>query len=365
MTTRDQVFVVATVGMLTLSSGVSPAALASEPQSDQLPPLQKSVPGSEMTIEMVCEQAVRNIAMRYNLNEEQTAETQKLMKREVNKFFRDHEDAIWPLIRSMFTAQLGRKPPEDLEELKRIGRGARPLAQLAKEAIFAANEEWRRILTADQKKMHDFDLAEMEKTFEQIDRNFEAWAEGEPRENPLFPGPEAAARGPAPPPRPPRGLPEPEIETFKVTIFDTFVEEFITDYELDEAQIGSARSILKEFKAEANDLKAAKKAEFAKIAAEQKQALGERDQKKIKQLETQRKKLLEPVYELFAKMEQRLKGLLNSRQLERYAARHTTADPVAESVTPAIETNKTAPTKSAAVKSKPEKSSAEAKEDRG
>jgi len=323
-----KVLVVLTVAFGLFSTRSAPASDTSGSKASQL---SRQVPGADATIEMICEQAAKNIALRYNLNEAQAAKTNELMKREVDKFLREHEEKIWPLLRSVLATQLAAKPPNDPEELKRVGKAARPLVQLAKDAIFRANEEWRAILTPEQKKVHDFDLGEMEKTFEKIDQNFSSWAEGVPKENPLFPAANQVPEGNPPrPPRPAEGLPPIVVDTIKLTIFDTFVEEFIKDYELDQGQIDTARSILKEFKAKATDIKAAKKEEFGRIAAEREAAMKKVDRKKIVELEQEQKKLLEPVYQLFGQMEERLKGLLNSAQLERYQAKHQAAEPTAE-----------------------------------
>jgi len=279
------------------------------------------------TVEKIMEEAVKNISRRYNLNEAQTAETQKLMKAEVNRFLKDHEAEVWPAIRDLLAAQLGAKPPDNLEETKRIGKSARPLAALAKDAIIKANEEWRMYLTPEQKVMHDYDMAEMEKTFAQVDKNFGDWEAGRPTDAGLFPPPPPDDRSPPRPRKPATGLPEPEVETFRVSIFDTFVEEFIKDYQLDQGQIDSARSILKEFKVKAKDFKAAKQEALAKIAADQKAAMEARDRDKIAATEAARKKVLEPVYALFGEMEERLKGLLTSGQIEQYASQHKPGQP--------------------------------------
>jgi len=316
--------------MVAVGSLGSPVVRASDSASDKTSQLGRQVPGAEATIEMICEQAVKNIAMRYNLNETQTAQTNALMKREVDKFLRDHEDEIWPLMRSMLATQLAAKPPDDPEEMKRLGKAARPIVQLAKEAIFTANEEWRAILTPEQKRVHDFDLGEMEKTFEKIDQNFSSWAEGVPKDNPLFPPAGQIPEGSPPrPPRPTEGLP-PRVDTPNLTIFDTFVEEFIKDYKLNEGQIDTARSILKEFKEKATVITSAKKEEFAKIATEREAATKSVDRAKIAELEQEYKKLLDPVYQLFGQMEERLKGLLNSAQLEQYTAKHQATEPGAD-----------------------------------
>jgi hypothetical protein len=279
------------------------------------------------TVEKIMQEAVRNISRRYNLNEAQIAETDKLMKREVHKFLKEHEAVVWPAIRDLLAVQLGGSNP-GAEEAARIGKAAQPLVGKAKEAIFRANEEWRTYLTAEQKTTHDYDLAEMEKSFQQIEKNFSDWAAGKPTDAGLFPPPAIDDRSPRRAPKPKGGLPEPEVETFRVSIFDTFVEEFIRENQLDQGQIDTARSILKEFKVKANDFKETKKEELTKIAAEQKAALDARDRERMKAADTALKKALEPVQALFGEMEERLKALLTSTQLERYVARRPTGTTV-------------------------------------
>ncbi|MBI4717498.1 MAG: hypothetical protein HY763_06820 [Planctomycetes bacterium] len=301
-------------------AGKAPAPVASSSLE-----LQPTVAASMATIETILTNAVRGISARYNLNEAQTAETDALMKREVFKFLQDHEAEVWPLIRDLLAAQLGARPPSDVEEMKRIGAAAGPLAKLACDAIIRANKEWREILTPEQKKVHDFDMSEMEKTFEQIDRNFKDWAEGKPVEAPIFPATQPTAKGPPTPPKPVmQGLPRGPILTDNV--FENFVEQFIKDYLLDEGQIDSARSILKEYKDKVADFRSGNKDELGRLANAIKEATEQRDYKKRTDAEAERKKLLEPVYELFAQMESRLKGLLNSVQLERYEANKRALD---------------------------------------
>ena len=327
--------------LTTITFGQEPQPQAEPPQSQPAPAaaniataLESGTTPASATIEKIMEEAVKNISRRYNLNEAQTAETQKLMKREVNRFLKEHEAEVWPAIRDLLAAQLGGKPPEDREEVMRIGKSARPLVALAKEAILKANEEWRINLTPEQKITHDYDLGEIEKSFAQIDKNFSDWASGQPTDAGLFPPPPAEDRSPPRPKKPPAGIPEPEVETFRVTIFDTYVEEFIKDYQLDQGQIDSARSILKEFKVKANDFKAAKQEQLAKIAVDQKAAMEARDRDKIAATEAARKKVLEPVYALFGEMETRLKGLLTTTQIERYASQRNPGQPIPSIATP-------------------------------
>lgn len=297
-----------------------PADKPEQPGADAVATLSSGGTPASATIEKIMEQAVKNIARRYNLNEAQTIETDKLMKKEVQKFLKEHEAEVWPVIRDLIAAQFGGKPPEAVEA-KRIGAAAKPLVGLAKEAILRGNQEWRMFLNAEQKAMHDYDLAEMDKQFQKIDKNFSDWSEGTPTDAGLFPAPASADLSPPRPPKPGPGLPDPEVEIFRISIFATFVEEFIKENQLNQGQIDSARSILKEYETKANDFKKNKKEELAKVAAAQRTALEARDREKMAAADNDRKKLLEPVQALIGEMEERLKGLLTSAQLERYSTR--------------------------------------------
>jgi hypothetical protein len=165
----------------------------------------------------------------------------------------------------------------------------------------------------------------MEKTFAQIEQNFHSWAEGKPVDGGIFPPP-PPDRSPPTPRQPSPGLPKPEVEIFvRTTLFDTVVEDFIREYELDPAQIDAARSILSEFKSKAGDFKEANRDELSKIAGDLKNATDAHDLDRIAKAEADRKKLMQPVYELFAQMDERLKALLTTSQVERHAARQASA----------------------------------------
>lgn len=301
-------------------------ATAKAGDKDSALPVDLTQPAAAATIERICDQAVVNIGRRYNLNDIQQEETDRIMTKYVHSFLKEHEDEIWPAIRELLANNL--KPPETDEELRRLGKAARKLAKLAHKAVKDGNAEWRKILTNEQKRTHDFDLAELDKTFAQMDQNFGEWSDGKrTKENEsIFPKPQVAGGGPRPgPPTPikpsdewtPRGKAVP----FELTVFDTFVEGFIKEYGLDTAQIVSARSILKETKAKAGNFRSTKKSEFARIEEARNKAIAARNRDEQKKLDAERKKLMEPVYGLFAGMESRLRDLLTTAQVERHQAK--------------------------------------------
>ena len=319
-----------------------PTAKPAEPAKDVPQPksqtssttAEKQMP-TQATVEMIMTEAVKNIAKRYNLNEAQKQKTDEIMKRDVNRFLKDHEAQVWPIIRDLMSN--GFQPPSNPEDVKRIGNAATPLLKEAQKAILDGNKEWREYLTPEQQAMHDYDLGEMEKQFVEAEKNFKSWADGKPTGG-LFPA-MTADNSPPTPPRPPGGLPkkmpapEPEVQVFRESLFDSYVEDFIKQYELDPAQIDAARSILAEFKQKAGSFRESNRAELKKIGDEYKAAMDSKDREKIAQAEADRKKLLGPVYALFGEMDERLKALLTSTQVQRHGAKPATGakiDPLDE-----------------------------------
>lgn len=272
------------------------------------------------TVEQIMDQAVKNIARRYNLNDAQTRETSDLMKREVNRFLKEHEADVWPVLRDLIATQM-KGAPETKEDAMKLGKAARPLSKLAFDAIFQANEEWRAYLDPMQKVTHDYDLQEMRTQFEVIDRNFEDLEKGTiPAEGALFPPPPPADRSPPRPKKPAEGLPEPQA--LELNIFENFVEAFIKECKLNQGQADAARSILNEYKVKAEAFELAKKPELAKLQAEQRAARDAHDRDRRVKAEKAKSELLAPVTALLGEFEGRLKGLLTSAQLDEYDSRH-------------------------------------------
>lgn len=201
----------------------------------------------------------------------------------------------------------------------RTGKAAQPLFQMAKEAILKGNEEWRLILAPEQRAKHDYDLKDMERQFDYIDKNFQDWSAGRISERTIFPEPRVGEGEPPRPPKPPKGLPAPELDIPDPNhVFDAIVEEFIKEYKLDEGQITAARSIAQEFKGNADDYRSSKKTEFAKSLADQQDARARRDLETIKKTWSEYKALLAPINALCSKMEERLRAQLTSAQIARH-----------------------------------------------
>lgn len=265
-------------------------------------------------------QAVKNIGKRYSLNDIQLRQTDELMKREVRRFLIDHEAEVWPAIRSMISYGMGTKPPSDATEAERFAKDIKPIVELAQKAIFEANNEWREILTDDQKRVHDFDMREMRKTFDHIGSNLDQWESGNPGQQ-IFPTPRRITSGPKKPVEPPIAdtiKSNPVIKTLDPDILTSIVEQFIKEYSLDDGQMNAALSILAEFRTKAKSYQDSKRMEFRQVDREISDAIAARDIKARKSAEQKQRDLLRPFYEITKEMEGRLRGLLTSTQLARY-----------------------------------------------
>ncbi len=278
--------------------------------------------GDSATVERIMNTAVHNISVRYNLNAAQKEKTMEIMHREVYRFLKEHEDQVWPLIRDFLSQQGIGQPPSDTEQMKRIGKSAGPMMKLIHEAIIRGNKEWRMNLTEDQKDMHDYDMREIEKTFEKANETLERWAMGDSDAGGVFPPPPPLSASPTQPRRPVGdALPPPEISGFDPKrLFDVLVDNFIKKYRLNQSQIDAARSILEEYKSKAIDFKNSHKLELNGIGAKWLAAQEAGDRKLLRQAEGDKKELLKPVHVMRGQMEERLMLLLTTAQKDRFAS---------------------------------------------
>ncbi len=276
------------------------------------------------TVEQYMDMIVTNLGYRYSLNEAQLESTRELLHRRVYDFIREHESEVWPAIQDMLSTKFGMQLPDDVNETTKMAKTMQPLMKAIQKAIFDGNDEWRELLTPEQKVMHDYDLSQMRTTFEKIETNLKDLSAGKMTGGGIIPPTDNSNSPPIPQKPKHKGIPEPEAPVlFNSDMFDIFVEEFIKDNDLDEGQIDAARSILKEFKLKAKDFAETNRSNLTRIALANKEAAKKRDREALRKLDGERKLALRPVHELFAQMETRLKALLNSSQMARYNARKT------------------------------------------
>lgn len=268
----------------------------------------------------ILKMAVKNLARRYNLNEEQTAITDRMMTERVNRFIEQHQAKVWPLLRDLAIHQRDGSAP-DPERARAIGPVALEIVREAKEEIFKSNEEWREILTDEQKKLHDWDLREMRKTFDRMEDNFQSWAEGKPRSGAIFPQASTRRSEPPQPPRPasrgtlhlkPEENPELDVQ------FDVYVQKFIRDYGLRADQIETANSILREIKQRAGAFRDSNARAIQDI---KNKITGATSVEERKAWDRKRKTLMHPIGVLFAELKERLDHVPDKAQRDRFQLR--------------------------------------------
>ncbi|NOT01661.1 MAG: hypothetical protein HOP29_13650 [Phycisphaerales bacterium] len=271
-------------------------------------------------VDALTEQAVKRIAFRYNLNEEQTEYTREMMNTRVKKFLDDHQDDIWPLIRDLaYYQRQGHLP--DSPTAQKLAPVALNILREARDEIFRSNEEWGDVLTPDQKRVHDYDMKEMQRTFEMMNGNFEKWKTGDLAEGTIFP---AAKRLVDDPPRPSKpdgaALGEHARDPQGLLLdshFDAYVEKFIRDYQLTPPQQEAARSILREIKKRSADFRDTHHEELTAIKDE----LAKSDTpEKRREINERRRKVTAPLDDLFQEFKTRLDQIPDQAQKERYEA---------------------------------------------
>jgi hypothetical protein len=181
------------------------------------------------------------------------------------------------------------------------------------------------MLSEDQKRLHDWDLREMDDQFEQIHDNFDKMKQGLPVDNPLFPEQEPKADEP-PRPRRPRVIPKappPVVESGEQDVFDNYVQKFIKDYKLDAGQKATALSILKEYKAYADAYRKVKNEDYEKAKKAVEDARKENDIEKLKAAEKEIDKLNERISELLEQMKNRLMTIPRESQKRAYQEQST------------------------------------------
>jgi hypothetical protein len=296
--------------VLTWSAGTARAQKQSSPEQDV---------GGVYDVDSIIQQAVENISRRYNLNGSQHEFTREMMNKEVSRFLRDHQDEIYPLIRDMTKARFSGQNLSE-EQRRRIGKAAKPLVAAAKKAILEANAEWRGILSDEQKKLHDWDLHEMDGQFETIGGGFERMAEGEVVDNPIFPEHKPKTTEPPRPKKPgERKLsPTPAVERTEDGPFEVCVANVIKDYNLDPSQQEAARSILREYKQYVEIYRNAHKKELEEAERKANEARNSGDIEKAKEAEALQEKLSERIRQFLEEMRQRLMSIPREAQKKAY-----------------------------------------------
>ncbi len=115
-------------------------------------------------IDLLIDNYARFVARKYNLTDEQYEFTAELIRERAYEFLDRHEDELRTLMDRLFEVRSGGEMTQ--QELIEWGKQVLPIYNEAKKIIVESNNEWREILTPEQRKIHDKDLELMYKSFE-------------------------------------------------------------------------------------------------------------------------------------------------------------------------------------------------------
>ena len=123
-------------------------------------------------IDLLVDNYARFLGRKYDLNEEQDAYTKQLLREKAYDFLDSHEGELRGLVDRMFDVRTGGDiSPEELIEW---GQKIRPIYDEAKDVIIKGNDDFRDILTEEQRAIHDEDMKLMYESFatteDQLDR---------------------------------------------------------------------------------------------------------------------------------------------------------------------------------------------------
>ncbi len=262
-------------------------------------------------VEQMMEEAVLQISRRYNLNKAQENYTRMLLKERVRSFLDEYEDDVRQLLAESIRLQT-RPQDATIQDYMDWAQRARPVYDAAQTAILNGNSEWREILDEQQKQIHDRDLDQMMRNFDQVSRVMEQWEEGRGVAVGNTNAPKGAT-GTVPEKRQPPVIERKNPEDNWMM----YVNKFIQVYQFDDKQANAARAkIHKEFHDKAVAYRDRKKKQFETINAELSDPKFDKDHKeRPRKLLEKRRELEQPIHVLFLQMDKRLLMLADSKQL--------------------------------------------------
>lgn len=271
-------------------------------------PTAKSHPNDPMIwdVDRMMEEAVQQIARRYNLNKDQEQYTRLLLSKRVRQFLEQYEGEVRELLQDSMDMRQGKK--ESSPELLKIwAMRAEPIYDAAKGAILEGNKEWSQVLTPEQMKVYDRDRNMMEANFTSVTRTLSVWKDGKGILPLSRQTATASNKGQVSPTPTPIRTYEPEDNWL------AYVNTFVRTYHLDEKQAIAARDkIHKEQFDLAKKYRSQNQTKFDEV---RKQLLSrDRSGPNTTTLLRRKKELEKPIRTLFIAMNDRLNALPSSQQ---------------------------------------------------
>lgn len=292
-------------------------AQSSQPPAKPAAPAEgdSSSPGLWNT-EIMMEAAVQQLKRRYNLNADQEQYTRALLKKRVREYLKQHETELRALLSEAL--ELQRDPTRaDNKRMKEWSERALPLFTDARKAILDGNKEWGDILDETQKRVHKYDLDQMNANFTQMDEKFNRWSKGGFRAEDLYPQPPTRPSSASPGMMSKRPLRSEGPATSNPEDFwEVFVNQMIALYKFTPEQESSARAILKDCRDKAAQYRSTNKIKLDNLTERVNALRAVADKRdEFRKLQDELTALLKPIQiDLFQELRQRVEALATADQ---------------------------------------------------
>ncbi len=163
------------VGWMIVAVGLYAGTALAPAQSE--PPRERRSFMGLINIDSLVDNYSNFLGRKYNLTDEQAEFTQQLLRQKAHLFWDKNEQQLGTLMDRMFEVRTG--GDMNPEELTQWGKSVLPLYNEAKNIIVQGNDEWREILTEEQKKIHDEDVKLMYQSFKTTDDQIERIVTGQ------------------------------------------------------------------------------------------------------------------------------------------------------------------------------------------
>ena len=288
-------------------------ALAQTTQQAEVPADQDAPADGLWPTEQMIESTVSRVALEtadaYQLSDEQYEQVRDGMVERWSTFLQENRRELQPLVNEWFEARVAIDPPS-AEQVQDWASRAMPVFEKIQAQVDAGTEQIRSVLTPEQRARFDAEIGKNRFGLDHLGRQLARWRKGEYTEQEWWsppPGRRLAKKGQAAAPA--AVQPADEIDR-ELDAWDRYVENFIAQYGLSDAQQTAARSVLKEVKERADAHHDRHRTEL--IELERKIAAADRDSRQDLTAEVER--LYGPFDALFQELQVRLEKLLTQAQ---------------------------------------------------
>lgn len=268
-----------------------------------------------------------DVTAKYELSDAQLADLRRRVTDRWPRFFTAHRREIQPLINEFLEMRLEPEPPSKAR-VQAWGQAALGAFGAFRAELIASADDFRAVLSPLQRARFEGDMLEFGVGMKFAEQKLRRWADGEFKPREFWDPPaterrrrraERAARNRRASGEAEADEPEPADQIVaELDAWDAYVKQFARLYELDEGQLGAARSCLRELKARAIDHRNLKRVEIARLEA--RIARGDAADAELADIKQQLVALYGPIDKMFEELQTRLNAIPTVEQRARVAA---------------------------------------------